>query len=208
VKHWCLPRSTTASAGVGITPSQEEAERARVALRRPADRDPRAGYVRIIAARRRSTGAGRSACSNASARKTIAAISRPCAACLAPDALMLLQSIGSNRSVNRLEPWMEKYVQPGSLIPTAMQSTKRTRDLFVMEDWQNFGADYDRTLMAWRANLERGWPVLREKYDDRFYRMWRFYLSAAAATFRCRRNQMWQIVFSTNGLPHGYSSVR
>jgi cyclopropane-fatty-acyl-phospholipid synthase len=128
--------------------------------------------------------------------------------CLAPDGLMLLHSIGSNRSVNRLEPWMEKYINPGSMIPTAMQIDEAHAGLFVMEDWQNFGADYDRTLMAWRANFERGWPLLREKYDDRFYRMWRFYLSAAAATFRCRRNQLWQIIFSTDGLPHGYSAVR
>jgi cyclopropane-fatty-acyl-phospholipid synthase len=62
--------------------------------------------------------------------------------------------------------------------------------------------------MAWRANFERGWPLLRENHDDRFYRVWRFYLSAAAATFRCRRKQLWQVVFSTNGLPHGYGAVR
>ena len=128
--------------------------------------------------------------------------------CLAPDGLMLLHTIGSNRSVNRLDPWMEKHIQPGSMIPTAMQIDQAQADLFVMEDWHNFGADYDRTLMAWRANFERSWPSLREDHDDRFYRMWRFYLSAAAATFRCRRNQLWQIVFSTNGLPSGYRAVR
>ncbi len=128
--------------------------------------------------------------------------------CLAPDGLMLLQSVVSNRSVNRLEPWMEKYIHPGSAIPTAMQIGEAYAGLFVMEDWQNFGADYDRTLMAWRANFERSWPALREKHDDRFYRMWRFYLSAAAATFRCRRHQLWQVVFSANGLPQAYAAVR
>jgi cyclopropane-fatty-acyl-phospholipid synthase len=128
--------------------------------------------------------------------------------CLAPDGLMLLQSIVSNRSMNRLEPWMEKYVHRGSAIPTPMQINEAYAGLFVMEDWQNFGADYDRTFMAWRANFERSWPVLREEYDDRFYRMWRFYLSAAAVTFRCRRNQLWQVLFSANGLPLSYDVVR
>ncbi|HSC13103.1 MAG TPA: cyclopropane fatty acyl phospholipid synthase [Rhodanobacteraceae bacterium] len=128
--------------------------------------------------------------------------------CLAPDGLMLLQSIVTNRSVNRLEPWMEKHVPSGSAIPTALQIDEAAVGLFVMEDWQNFGADYDRTFMAWRANFERSWPVLREKHDDRFQRMWRFYLSAAAATFRCRRNQLWQVVFSANGLAHAYGAVR
>jgi cyclopropane-fatty-acyl-phospholipid synthase len=89
-----------------------------------------------------------------------------------------------------------------------MQINEAYAGLFVMEDWQNFGADYDRTFMAWRANFERSWPVLREKYDDRFYRMWRFYLSAAAVTFRCRRNQLWQVLFSANGLPLSYDVVR
>ena len=128
--------------------------------------------------------------------------------CLAPDGLMLLQSIVSNRPVNRLEPWMEKYVHPGSTIPTAVQIDEAYARMFVMEDWQNFGADYDRTLLAWRANLERNWPALRKTHDDRSYRMWRFYLSAAAVTFRCRRNQLWQVVLSVNGLPHAYGAVR
>jgi cyclopropane-fatty-acyl-phospholipid synthase len=52
------------------------------------------------------------------------------------------------------------------------------------------------------------WPRLREKYGERFYRMWRFYLSASAATFRCRRNQLWQIVLSSDGTPGGYSAPR
>jgi len=196
-------------SGVGITPSQEEAERARVRCAGLPIEIRVQDYVRdyrLLDGRfDRSWTLGMFERVGAKNHRSYFQAMR---SSLAPDALMLLQSIGSNRSVNRLEPWMEKYVQPGSLIPTAMQVDEAHAGLFVMEDWQNFGADYDRTLMAWRANLERGWPVLREKYDDRFYRMWRFYLSAAAATFRCRRNQMWQIVFSTNGLPHGYSSVR
>jgi len=77
-----------------------------------------------------------------------------------------------------------------------------------MEDWHNFGADYDRTLMAWRTNFESAWPSLREKYGERFHRMWRFYLSASAASFRCRRNQLCQIVLSPNGITRGYSAPR
>jgi cyclopropane-fatty-acyl-phospholipid synthase len=62
--------------------------------------------------------------------------------------------------------------------------------------------------MAWRANFERAWPDLRENYGKRFYRMWRFCLPASAATFRCRRNQLWQIVLSPNGVVQGYSALR
>ena len=196
-------------SGVGITQSQEEAERARARCAGlPIEirvQDYVRDYRQLEGHFDRSWTLGTFEHVGA---KNYRSYFQALRKSLAPDALMLLQSIGSNRPVNRLDPWMEKYILPGSMIPTAMQIDEAHAGLFVMEDWQNFGADYDRTLMAWRANFERGWPVLREKYDDRCYRMWRFYLSAAAATFRCRRNQLWQIVFSTNGLLHGYGTVR
>jgi cyclopropane-fatty-acyl-phospholipid synthase len=77
-----------------------------------------------------------------------------------------------------------------------------------MEDWHNFGADYDRTLMAWHANFEAAWPDLRAAYGERFYRMWRYYLLSFAAAFRARKVQLWQVVFSPEGVPGGYRSPR
>ncbi|MDY7028319.1 MAG: class I SAM-dependent methyltransferase, partial [Spirochaetota bacterium] len=68
--------------------------------------------------------------------------------------------------------------------------------LFQMEDWHNFGPDYDKTLMAWHKNFEESWQELKHHYSERFYRMWRFYLLTAAAGFRSRRNQLWQIVMT------------
>jgi hypothetical protein len=59
-----------------------------------------------------------------------------------------------------------------------------------------------------RLDFENAWPGLRDNYGERFYRMWRFYLSASAATFRCRRNQLWQIVLSPNGVAEGYIALR
>jgi cyclopropane-fatty-acyl-phospholipid synthase len=128
--------------------------------------------------------------------------------CLADDGLNLLHTIGGNESTNHTDPWIGKYIFPNSMIPSAMQIGAAHEGLFVMEDWHNFGADYDRTLMAWRANFESAWPGLREKYGERFYRMWRFYLSASAASFRCRRNQLWQFVLSPNGVAQGYNSLQ
>jgi cyclopropane-fatty-acyl-phospholipid synthase len=128
--------------------------------------------------------------------------------CLAAGGLSLLHTIGGNESTNHTDPWIAKYIFPNSMIPSAAQIGSASEGLFVIEDWHNFGADYDRTLMAWRRNFEMAWPRLREKYGERFYRMWRFYLSASAATFRCRRNQLWQIVLSPDGTPGGYSAPR
>jgi cyclopropane-fatty-acyl-phospholipid synthase len=73
--------------------------------------------------------------------------------------------------------------------------------LFVVEDWHNFGPDYDQTLMAWHNNFELAWPDLKDKYDERFYRMWRYYLLSAAGGFRSRFNQLWQVVFTRIGDP-------
>ncbi|WP_114238155.1 cyclopropane fatty acyl phospholipid synthase [Dyella sp. C9] len=123
--------------------------------------------------------------------------------CLREDGLFLLHSIGSNSAQNRPDPWIEKYIFPNSMIPTAAQVTGALQDLFVVEDWHNFGADYDRTLMAWRANFDAAWPQLSEQYDDRFRRMWRFYLAVSAAVFRSRRDQLWQLTLSPHGVPGG-----
>ena len=78
----------------------------------------------------------------------------------------------------------------------------------VMEDWQNLGADYDPTLMAWFANFDAAWDRLRPKYGDRFYRMWKYFLLSCAGSFRARRNNVWQVVLSPRGVPGGYRGVR
>ena len=71
--------------------------------------------------------------------------------------------------------------------------------LFVMEDWHNFGPDYDTTLMGWYHNFKQAWPQLQAKYGDRFYRMWSFYLLGCAGAFRSRSQQLWQIVMTKPG---------
>ena len=72
------------------------------------------------------------------------------------------------------------------------------------EDVHNFGADYDPTLMAWYQNFERAWPELQQHYDERFFRMWRYYLMSCAGAFRARDLQVWQWVFSKNAYIGGY----
>jgi len=128
--------------------------------------------------------------------------------CLAPDGLFLLHCIGTNEAPSRPDPWIAKYIFPNSQIPAASEVATALEGLFVVEDWHNFGADYDRTLMAWRDNFDAAWPSLSAYYDERFRRMWHFYLACAAATFRCRRDQLWQLVLSPEGVPGGYRAPR
>ena len=128
--------------------------------------------------------------------------------CLKEDGLFLLHTIGSNISMVRTDPWIEKYIFPNSMLPSAKQICEASEGIFVMEDWHNFSTHYDKTLMAWYKNFENAWNELKEKYGDRFYRMWRHYLLSCAGAFRARVNQLWQIVFSPEGVPGGYDSIR
>ena len=129
-------------------------------------------------------------------------------ACLRDDGLMLLQTIGAVRSTTVTDPWIGKYIFPNSMLPSLAQLTSAAEGLFVVEDVHNFGPYYDKTLLAWFENFEKNWPQLRDKYGDRFYRMWKYYLLMCAGTFRARHNQLWQIVFSRRGVPGGYAPVR
>lgn len=128
--------------------------------------------------------------------------------CLKDDGLFLLHTIGGNESLKAVDPWIDKYIFPNCLMPSARQIAEAIEGLFVMEDWHNFGAYYDKTLMAWFENFDRNWPKLRGKYDERFYRMWKFYLLTCAAMFRARKDHLWHIVLSKYGVPGVYESIR
>jgi len=128
--------------------------------------------------------------------------------CLKDDGLFLLHTIGGNRSVHSVDPWMNRYIFPNGMLPSIKQLGGAIEGLFVMEDWHNFSADYDKTLMAWHGNFERNWDKLKPKYGDRFHRMWEYYLLSCAGAFRARGNQLWQIVLSKEGVVGGYNSMR
>ena len=121
--------------------------------------------------------------------------------------LFLLHTIGEMLSLTSTDPWIDKYIFPNGVIPSVTQLGDAMEDLWVMEDWHNFGPDYDRTLMAWWENFDRGWPGLKAKYGERFRRMWKYYLMASAGAFRARHLQLWQIVLSKGDIG-SYRPVR
>jgi cyclopropane-fatty-acyl-phospholipid synthase len=128
--------------------------------------------------------------------------------CLSDQGLFLLHTIGNDESVSHTDPWIDRYIFPNSMLPSPAQIGHALEGLFVVEDWHNFGADYELTLQAWRENIECAWPALDERYDQRFRRMWRFYLAVSTALFRGRRAQLWQLVLSPHGVPGGYVAPR
>jgi cyclopropane-fatty-acyl-phospholipid synthase len=128
--------------------------------------------------------------------------------CLPEDGLFLIHTIGGNRSVARANAWTERYIFPNSVLPSAKQITQAVEGVFVIEDWHNFGPDYDKTLMSWYRNFEESWPDLKARYGERFYRMWRYFLLSSAGSFRSRTSQLWQIVLAPGGVPGGYELIR
>ena len=128
--------------------------------------------------------------------------------CLKDDGLFLLQTIGSNTSSKTCDRWIERYIFPNSMLPSAKQLNDAIENLFVLEDWHNFGAYYDNTLMRWFHNFQNNWNDLQDNYSERFYRMWKLYLLSLAGAFRARKNQLWQIVLSPKGVPRGYFAPR
>jgi cyclopropane-fatty-acyl-phospholipid synthase len=127
---------------------------------------------------------------------------------LKPDGLFLLHTIGGNKTLGETDPWIEKYIFPNSMLPSVAQISVASEDLFILEDWHNFGPYYDKTLMAWYHNFETSWKQFQGAYSERFHRMFRYYLLSCAGAFRSRDIQLWQVVFSPHGVKDGYTSIR
>ncbi len=127
--------------------------------------------------------------------------------CLKEDGLFLLHTIGKNVRNTSPDPWIDKYIFPNGELPALGHVADAAEALFVIEDVHNFGADYDKTLMAWHDNFEAAWPRFADTYGERFYRMWRYYLLSCAGAFRARDIQLWQFVLSKKGTLGGYERV-
>jgi cyclopropane-fatty-acyl-phospholipid synthase len=124
------------------------------------------------------------------------------------EGLLLLHTIGSAFTTRRIDPWIDAYIFPGGRLPSAMQLARGVEGVFLIEDWENFGLDYDRTLLAWWQNFEAAWPVLQHDSSTEFFRFWRYYLLSCAGFFRSRQGQLWQVVLSKPGRSCTYRSWR
>ncbi len=112
------------------------------------------------------------------------------------DGLFLLHTIGSNISTASAGAWTQKYIFPNGMLPSIKQIGSSMEGIFIMENWDNIGINYYKTLMHWYDNFTKNWNKISDVYDDRFYRMWTFYLLSSAGGFKARENQVWQILVS------------
>ncbi|WP_288707146.1 class I SAM-dependent methyltransferase, partial [uncultured Bilophila sp.] len=127
---------------------------------------------------------------------------------LKPSGLFLLHTIGNSKKKTGTDPWINKYIFPNGMLPSPVCVAKAITGLYVMEDWHNFGADYDKTLMAWHQRFEEGYAEGAFQCSERVRRMYRYYLLSCAGAFRARDIQLWQIVLSPEGVEGGYCCQR
>ncbi|WP_318837307.1 MULTISPECIES: cyclopropane fatty acyl phospholipid synthase [unclassified Providencia] len=127
---------------------------------------------------------------------------------LKTNGLFLLHTIGSNQNKVNVDPWTNKYIFPNGCLPSVQNIGETSEGKLVMEDWHNFGADYDHTLMAWYSRFQAAWPELEDNYTPRFKRMFSYYLNACAGAFRARDIQLWQILWSPQGVTGGLRVAR
>ncbi|MGH7023412.1 MAG: cyclopropane fatty acyl phospholipid synthase [Caulobacteraceae bacterium] len=123
---------------------------------------------------------------------------------IADNGLFLLHTILANERAETIEPWLDKYIFPGGVLPTAGQIGEACEGLFVVEDVENFGAYYDLTLMAWHAKFQSNRAVIAARHGERFCRMWDYYLLCCAGGFRSRQIGLAQFVLSPKGVPGGW----
>ncbi len=128
--------------------------------------------------------------------------------CLKDDGLFLLHTIGNVFTRTYPEPWLNKYIFHNYTIPSIKNMGEAIEGIFIMEDWHSFGTYYDKTLMAWHNNFVKNWDLLKDRYDERFFRMWTYYLLMCAGSFRAKRNLLWQIVLAKKGRNETYVSIR
>ncbi|MEK9721332.1 MAG: cyclopropane fatty acyl phospholipid synthase [Quisquiliibacterium sp.] len=124
------------------------------------------------------------------------------------DGIFLLHTIGVDVTTPQTDPWIDRYIFPNGKLPSAIEISKAVEGRFIIDDWHNFGQDYDRTLMAWWDRFDKAWPELSVRYDERFYRMWKYYLHCCAGFFRSRQGQLWQIILTPRQRKAIYRSVR
>jgi cyclopropane-fatty-acyl-phospholipid synthase len=140
---------------------------------------------------------------------------------LKDDGLFLLQTIGHTETTAAPDPFIEKYIFPNGILPSFKQISESIeknwlyKSLFVIEDVHNIGVDYVKTLECWWENFKNNYEEIKKegekigkKYDEKFYRIWKYYLLYCAAIFKSRRIHDWQIVLSKKGVLGGYKSVR
>jgi len=111
---------------------------------------------------------------------------------LKDDGIMLIHTIG--QTVGKSSDFISTYIFPEGELPALPDLTKEYTNKWHLEDFQNFGLSYAKTLRAWNNNIG-DWSDL-DNYDTRFRRMWEYYLLGCASNFQRKSIYLWQLVYT------------
>ena len=119
---------------------------------------------------------------------------RRCAELLTDDGVMLLHSIGRSEGPDATNPWITKYIFPGGYIPALSEVTPAIeRAGLLVCDTEILRLHYAETLKAWRLRFMARREEAVQLYDERFARMWEFYLACSEMSFRKQNMMNFQI---------------
>ena len=103
---------------------------------------------------------------------------------LTPEGVALIHYIGHPDKPAPISPWYQKYIFPGAYCPALSEVTPHLEGShLVLADVEAWRDQYNPTLAGWFANFERNIERIRQLTDERFCRMWRYYLRSAEVTF-------------------------
>ena len=171
----------------GITLSQEQYKRAqnRAHRARPVAGIPPSGWWIIAMSMAASTASCRSACSSMSASASTTSSSADAQELLADDGIALLHTIGRSGPPGITNPWIAKYIFPGGYIPALSEVLPAVeRAGLLVSDVEILQLHYAETLKAWRERFLAHRDEVMRLYDQRFVRMWEFYLACSEMAFR------------------------
>ena len=113
---------------------------------------------------------------------------------LAPDGVALIHSIGRKGPPGDTNAWIDKYIFPGGYVPALSETLAAVeRAGLWVTDIEILRLHYAETLRHWRERFHRNAQLVRQIYDDRFFRMWDFYLAVSEAGFRHGELMVFQI---------------
>ncbi len=115
------------------------------------------------------------------------------------DGLSLIHTIGSTQPKGPPQPWISRYIFPGGLVPSAsdlIDAVEKT-DL-ILTDMESLIRHYDKTLKAWLVRFLENRDRAKKMYDERFCKMWEFYLASCSAAFKYRDLLVYQLQIAKN----------
>lgn len=120
---------------------------------------------------------------------------------LKDDGVALIHFIGRSSPPDTLSPWFQKYIFPGGYAPALSEVMRAIeKEELVTCDVEVWRGHYEQTLRHWHARFTNNIDQVRDMYDDRFIRMWRYYLTASELSFSEMSQVLFQVQLSKDQL--------